>query len=362
MPLAAERIERVLEGLLPDPFFSRDLGDGLGAIHVAFALSRHDLRLEDWARLSRADLEATLAGSAPELGPEERRRRTARVLAALTETLCLQVERRLRADGTELMRRAARGLRAASNEPAQALAALAAVLATPAGGERLARLEALGLERRAAEGLDLRMRNPGRERLLGQIAGRGAALPGRPPFTLEELRGALSGTAIALERGALALERGLGRDPSVLTRFPGLARGLLAGLGHDSLVAEGIRERLAHHARCQRADEALVAVGGLLFDLGGLIAGGWLTAAGALYDLAVAGGQARGALRRWEEQRLAGLAGALPPAELAPARAARVRAQGISLLAGLTSALPGSTALVLGLDHQTRAAGVAARD
>ncbi|HOX44890.1 MAG TPA: hypothetical protein PK668_14920 [Myxococcota bacterium] len=358
MPAASGRIDRMLDGLAPDPFFSRDLGDGLGSIHVAFAFGRHGLRLEDCARLGRAEVEArlrsTLERSAPGLDPEERRARVARMLTAISAALCEQVELRLRTDGAGLMRRAARGLRVASRDSRAALAVLADVLATPAGSERLARLEALGLDRRAAEGLDLRMRNPGRDHLLAQIAARGAALPGRPPFTLDELTRALSSTAVALEGGARALERGLQRGPSVMVKFPALTRGLLAGLDPDSLVAQALRARRAHHDRCQGADEAMLALGGLLFDLGGLVAGGWLSWAGALYDLAVAGGQAAAGARRWDEQRLAHLAGGLAPGALAAERTARARGQGLSLSAGITSCLPGSTALLLGLERVTR--------
>jgi hypothetical protein len=352
----SERVNAFLARAAADRFFELDAGEGLGGLHLMRALTRHGLGLEDWAQLGGDEIEARLRAALsrdnPGLAPEPLRARVGRTRRALAEAIYRQAEQRTRAQASALMRRAARDLRAVAEDEHRSLGLLARVLSRPTRAARQAGLEALGLGQRTAEGLEIRVCNPGRERLLAQIQSGRAALPGRGPLGVGEVQAALRSTAAGLERLAHALERERGVD--VFERCPALARGLVAGLGPQSLLAETIAERLDFHRRCQRADQAALALGGLLLDLGAILSGGALAAASVLYDLGVAAGGLQASGRRRQEAHLGHLAGVLGEADLQRAGAETDRARGQALWTLAASSLPLSTGVPLGLERLPR--------
>ncbi len=350
------RNDQALDRIAGEAFWNADPSPGLGAVHLL--AGEHDTDLAVWGRMSPDQVKGELYVRFSQHWPGRSCRQYAEAAenarTALAEALYKNADRSLRGQASAMMQRTARAFDAMAADP-QATADMLHWLADqPAGADRIALIEALGLEPDAARGLDVQLANAPAERLGERLAGSpGLALHSRPPMQLAELQAGLRRSAADLRLLAGRLERDDGVH--VFELCPELARGLLGRLDGDSLAHQAIRDRLEQKRYCRRVDQAIERVGGLLIQIGAMM-GGPLTAAAAT---TLSGGQALAGIDRAEEQRrlagLARLAGTSGRADFEHARRLADHDLGRGLVGGMGAGAPADMLLDLLATFEHRA-------
>lgn len=350
------RNEQALDRIAGEAFWNAEPSPGLGAVHLL--AGEHDTDLAAWGRMTpdqfKGELYVRFGQRWPGWSCRQYSEAAESARAAMAEALYENADRSLRGQAGAMMQRTARAFDAMAADP-QATAGMVRWLADqPAGADRIALIEALGLEPEAARGLDVQLANAPAERVIERLAGaQGLALHSRPPLRLAELQTGLRRAAADLRLLAGRLERDDGVH--VFELCPDLARGLLSRLDSDSLAHRAIRDRLEQKRYCRRVDQAIERVGGLLIQIGALM-GGPLASAAAM---TLSGGQALAGLDRAAEQRrlvgLARLAGTSGRTDFTHARRLADRDLGLNLAGSMGAGAPGDMLLDLLATFEHRA-------
>lgn len=264
---------KILDSMGKSPFWRNDPSEGMGATHLLHKFP--DMKASNWSKISPQEVEQEIyirMGSGQVgLRGEELHKAMQSAKNALEEAIFKSTEKDVRKKSCANMIQMANKLEHAAKNTEAIGHMLAEIQQMQAGSERIAVMEALGIESDAARGLDLQMSKNTSSQIEKRLSENRLAMINRSPLSMGELAENIKGTASALR--SLADRLKMHRDINVFDLCPQIAKGVLSRLEKDSIAYQTIDKRLKDHRMYKKADKIFGLAASLLFEIGA-IAGG----------------------------------------------------------------------------------------
>lgn len=279
---------KILDSMGSHAFWLHNSSEGMGATYLNHKFQHMDLN--QWSNISarqvEIELEVRMERHHPDLSGDKLTDAVHRAKASLEQAIFINADKVIREKSSALMRQMAANMAQGACHPQRIKSTLEEIQKIEPGQERIAMLEAIGMEPEAARGLDTQMTMNSTEEIFQKLSENRLAMISRSPLSLDEVAQSMKNTASSLRTLARRLD--VQRDINVFDLCPQIARGVMSQMKKDSIAYMAIDKRLQDHRMYKKVDQILGLTAGVLFQIGAMALGPAGEFANYLYNAASA--------------------------------------------------------------------------